>query len=117
MNAVDRAKILNRYQQYAERFDRDAASRQRLGLTLVDSAESTQPGLPGGAQQLTPREQDVLELVAKGLTDTEIGSEARISEHTVKSHLKHVYWKLHAKNRAHAVALGVSTGLLQLAAA
>jgi DNA-binding CsgD family transcriptional regulator len=82
---------------------------------LVHS-ESTKPALLGRAEQLSPRERRILELVAEGLTDSEIGRNAGISGHTVKTHLKHVYSKLAARNRAHAVALGVSNGLLRLAA-
>jgi ATP/maltotriose-dependent transcriptional regulator MalT len=115
MNAVARAEIMTRYRQHAARFDRDTASRQRLGLAQADP-ESTEPALTTQTQ-LSLREQDVLELVAQGLSDNQIAREAGISTYMVKTHLKRVYSKLAARNRAHAVALGVSTGLLRLAAA
>ena len=117
MNAVARAEIMTRYRQHAARFDRDTESRQRLGLAPVPVDPESTRSAPTTQTQLSVREHDVLELVAQGLSDNQIGREAGISPYTVKSHLKSVYCKLAARNRAHAVALGVSTGLLRLAAA
>ena len=108
-----RTEILSRYEQHVERFDRAAEARRRLGLQLVER-EQSQPARSG--HQVSSREQDVLELVAAGLTDAEIGRNLSISEFTVKTHVKRLLMKLGAKNRAHAVALGVRCELLALAA-
>ncbi len=62
--------------------------------------------------QLSPRELDVLHWVAKGASNKEIGRNLHISEATVKSHLLHIYEKLGAEDRAHAVSLAVQKGLL-----
>ncbi|WP_248925202.1 response regulator [Paenibacillus hamazuiensis] len=48
---------------------------------------------------LTVREQDILELVAKGLSNREIADRLELSEHTVKNHLKNIMCKLHMENR------------------
>ncbi len=56
--------------------------------------------LPG----LTAREQQVLDLIADGLTNREISCDLFISESTVENHIHHIYEKLRISNRAQAVA-------------
>jgi DNA-binding NarL/FixJ family response regulator len=53
---------------------------------------------------LTVREREVLELMASGATNTQIGEELVVSEGTVKSHVKRILRKLRAANRAEAVS-------------
>jgi DNA-binding CsgD family transcriptional regulator len=62
--------------------------------------------------QLSERELSVLHHMARGLTDQEIGGAVGISEFTVKTHVRRLYRKLAAKNRAHAVARGLVQGHL-----
>lgn len=69
------------------------------------------PASPGG-EQLSVRERDVLELVAKGTSNKEIAAELFISEATVKTHLTHIFAKLGAKDRAAAVATAYDRGIL-----
>jgi DNA-binding NarL/FixJ family response regulator len=66
-------------------------------------------------QVLTPRELDVLRLVARGLQNKEIAGELTISERTVKFHVTAVMHKLGAGNRTEAVTLAAQRGLIQLA--
>lgn len=66
------------------------------------------------SEQLSPREIDVLGWVARGATNREIGQKLHISEATVKSHLLHIYEKLGASDRAHAVTLAVQKGLIEI---
>ena len=54
------------------------------------------------ASELSTREQEVLELIAKGLPDKEIAAKLSISISTVRFHLKHVYDKLHVRSRMEA---------------
>lgn len=54
--------------------------------------------------QLSPREQEVLALLAQGLTNPEIGLELTVSENTVRFHLKNIYEKLNVTNRTEAAA-------------
>ena len=61
---------------------------------------------------ITRRELDVLELIAKGLTNREIAEKLFVSENTVKTHSSRVFDKLGAKRRTQAVQLGKEFGLL-----
>jgi DNA-binding NarL/FixJ family response regulator len=63
-------------------------------------------------QQLTPREVDVLKLVGRGLSNTEIAGELVISEVTVKSHLTHIFTKLGVRDRAGAIVFAFDRGLV-----
>lgn len=64
------------------------------------------------SEPLSQREQEVLELVAKGSTNREAAKQLFISEATVKTHLLHVYAKLGVNDRAAAVAAAFSRGYL-----
>ncbi|MEZ4517630.1 MAG: response regulator transcription factor [Chloroflexota bacterium] len=66
------------------------------------------------AEDLTPREKEVLELVAQGLTNKAIGLRLSISEHTVKFHLNSVLGKLGAQSRTDAVVKATRQGLISL---
>ena len=63
-----------------------------------------QPAAPAGAEaaQLSEREREVLERLARGLPDKEIAAELNISLPTVRYHLKHIYEKLHVRTRIEA---------------
>ncbi len=61
---------------------------------------------------LSPREEEVLRLVAQGATNKEIADSLFISENTVKTHLRNIMDKLHLANRSQAAAYAVKRGLL-----
>lgn len=64
------------------------------------------PSLPApAARGLSPREVEILQLVARGLTDAEIGQLSNISPRTVQRHITNILNKLNCRNRSHAVAL------------
>ena len=63
-------------------------------------------------EALTPRETEVLRLVAAGLGNKEIASRLEISEHTVKFHVASIMGKMGAGSRTEAVTLGIRNGLI-----
>lgn len=65
-------------------------------------------------EPLTPREGDVLRLLAQGLTNRQIAASLGISEHTVKFHVSAIYAKLRVSNRAEAVRTGARWGFVAL---
>jgi two-component system, NarL family, response regulator LiaR len=62
---------------------------------------------------ITPRELEILELIAQGLSNREIAGKLFVSENTVKTHSSRVFDKLGAKRRTQAVQLGKEMGLLR----
>jgi DNA-binding NarL/FixJ family response regulator len=79
------------------------------------SSGSTQPrALDELAEPLTPRESEVLQMLASGLANKEIATKLAISEHTVKFHVASILGKLGASSRTEAVARGIRRGLVFL---
>ena len=63
---------------------------------------------------LTPREIDVLQLIARGNANKIIAAELSLTEETVKSHIRNILSKLGANDRTHAVAIGLKRGIIGL---
>ena len=75
-------------------------------MDAIKEAEQPPPQQPPPEQSeesLSPRELEILMLVAKGLTNKEIAGRLSLSSHTVSNHLRHIYEKLHVHCRAEAV--------------
>lgn len=62
-------------------------------------------------EDLTPREQDILRLLAKGITNKEIAKDLFISEQTVKSHLNRIFRKLKVSRRLEAILYAIKKGI------
>ena len=71
---------------------------------LVAGIRGTEHGAPG-LDSLSPREEEILRLLAEGMTDREIGEALTISTRTVESHVSNILRKLDARNRAAAARL------------
>ena len=88
------------------------------GLMISEADElrgfSEQPGVDDGEIVLTPREGEVLGLLAHGASNKAIARALDISVHTAKFHVASVLAKLGARNRSDAVAIGMRRGLVLL---
>ncbi len=83
----------------------------RLLAEFVRLAQHETPiAQPDSGSDLTPREHEVLNLIASGATDKEIAAQLSLSLHTVKSHVHSILSKLHAINRRHAANLAGQQG-------
>ncbi|HEY3129368.1 MAG TPA: response regulator transcription factor [Acidobacteriota bacterium] len=85
------------------------------GLMIFDSAlVPKRPDDDRLAEPLTPRESEVLRLLADGLGNKEIAIRLGISEHTIKFHIRSILGKLGASSRTEAVSRGLRSGLIEL---
>jgi DNA-binding NarL/FixJ family response regulator len=81
---------------------------------LIERFSQRAPAAPRpDLAQLTPRELEVLTLLARGLSNAEIAQTFVVSEHTVKTHVAHVLQKLDLRDRVQAVVLAYESGLVQ----
>jgi DNA-binding NarL/FixJ family response regulator len=87
------------------------AVTRRLIERFVQSAPPAAP--PPALGELTPREAEVLALVARGLSNAEIAAELVLSEATVKTHVKRMLRKLRLRDRVQAVVLAYEVGLVR----
>lgn len=83
----------------------DPAVQGRLLAAATAATAATAPLAPAAElpDELTPREADVLRLIARGMSNTEIAAALVVSEATVKSHINHLFAKIGARDRAQAV--------------
>jgi DNA-binding NarL/FixJ family response regulator len=75
-----------------------------IARKIVQSFQRFNSGLPSGADNLSPREREVLELLARGHLYKEIADLLEISVPTVNTHIHRIYEKLHVRSRSQAVA-------------
>ncbi len=68
---------------------------------------------PRAFAELTPRELEVLRLIARGLSNSDIAHQLVVGDATVKTHVARIFSKLHIHDRAQAVVLAYETGLVQ----
>lgn len=110
LRAGARAYVLKRevHRELLETIRAVHAGRKRIpseiAVELVDRARG----------DLTPREIDVLRLIAAGNANKQIADQLSIGEASVKSHVANILSKLGANDRAHAVAIGLKRGIIEL---
>jgi DNA-binding CsgD family transcriptional regulator len=116
-DASRREQILTAYASHARRFDQIASCGYHPTGLFPRIENSSGAPVPGSAPEeyldsLSEREQQVLSLVALGLSNAAISEKLSISAETVKTHVRHIVQKLHAHNRANAVFRACERGLL-----
>jgi DNA-binding CsgD family transcriptional regulator len=87
---------------------REALNDLEEYLSAVSGPRFQRPTMGG----LTPREHEVLSLLADGYTTAEVAKRLSLSEHTVRSRVKATLAKLGARNREQAVAIAIRSGAL-----
>jgi DNA-binding NarL/FixJ family response regulator len=94
-----------------------AAGLVAIALEWTDALRNglaVERGARDSGEALTPREVEVLRLIAEGLGNKQIAARLAISEHTVKFHVASVFAKIRASTRAEAVMIGARRGLIVL---
>ncbi|KUO03130.1 response regulator [Streptomyces caeruleatus] len=93
----------------------DALLAPSITRRLVErfAAAAPAPPPPTSLSALTPRELEVLTLLGRGLSNTELAEHLTLSEATVKSHVARIFSKLTLRDRAQAVVLAYETGLVK----
>lgn len=90
----------------------EAIREVHAGRTYLPAAVAARLRESRPAGRLTPREQETLDLLGKGLRNRELGAVLGISEQTVKTHLKSLFRKLEVADRAEAVREGFCRGII-----
>ena len=96
---------------HAGRTHLDPAVQQRLIEVAVAHAAGPATAQPRGTDDLTPRETEVLRLIAAGLSNLEIAERLVLSNATVKTHINRIFFKIGARDRAQAVRYAYDHGL------
>lgn len=89
-----------------------AMRRATLGLRRAAALDAGSSDAPSVAVRLSPREREVLELSARGLTADGVAEELFLSVETVRTHTRNAIKKLGARNRLHAVVIALSAGVI-----
>lgn len=92
----------------------DAIRAVHRGHRWIPNEVAQEIAAHAGQEMLSGREIDVLERIAQGLSNREIGGLLSLSEDTIKARVKTILSKLDARDRTHAVVLAVKRGLLRL---
>ncbi len=90
-----------------------AIEKVAAGETFVDPAlMAALTQSRGGSDVLTPREREILQLLADGLSNADVAGQLFISQETVKSHVRHILTKLEADTRTQAVAIALRDAMI-----
>ena len=106
------SQVLAEFQRMADVLARRGASSSAGTRREAAQARASERLPP--VEELTPREETILELLTEGLTNAGIAARLHLSEGTVKNYVSEILSKLHANDRTHAVVLAIKRGLLDL---
>jgi DNA-binding NarL/FixJ family response regulator len=103
----------NRFEELIAAIEAVALGQVRVPPDLLDGLViHLRPKEAKVGHDLTPRERQILEMLASGRSTTDMVSELVVSVHTVRNHVRNVLQKLHASSRLEAVAVATRVGLL-----
>ncbi len=86
----------------------------RVGAAAPPAPAAQQPAAEPEGKKLSARESEILQLIAKGVSNSEAAQLLGISKATIRTHLEHIYRKLEVTNRVEAVTEGLRKGLIQV---
>ena len=92
----------------------DTALSPTLAHSMLHEVHKIEAATREGDRLITPREEEVLQLVADGCSTPEVADKLFISQKTVKNHLASIYEKLNARDRTQAVLIAVKMGIIKL---
>jgi LuxR family maltose regulon positive regulatory protein len=98
--------------EWLEKIRRQASAYAKKLLAVAESARQAEAQAGQGTPQLSPREREILANLSQGMTREEIASISSLSAHTVKNLIRGIYHKLGAVNKADAVRIAASRGLV-----
>jgi len=90
----------------------EAPMSKELAFRLLQEFQPREQKPEAAMNPLTAREKEILERVAKGESNREVAEVLKISEHTVKNHLKNILQKLHLENRVQLTRYAIENGLI-----
>lgn len=88
-------------------------ARALLKLVIPNATQNQQP-VPPPDCPLTERELEILQIIAKGLSNNEAAKVLGLSKATIRTHLEHIYEKLDVTNRVEAVTEGIRQGIISI---
>lgn len=91
-----------------------AVDPRLIAPALLRGLPEEEHGADTGGESLTERENQVLQLLARGLSNKQVAANLFISDHTVKFHISSIFTKLGVTNRTEAVRVGIQRGLVVL---
>jgi DNA-binding NarL/FixJ family response regulator len=86
----------------------------RTGADPAQAAAAQEATGPGALRPLSDREKEILQLIAKGISNSEAAGILSVSKATIRTHLEHIYQKLDVTNRVEAVTEGIRKGLIDV---
>ena len=108
------ASVLNEFVRQAEQLEaHPGSSSPSEDDSEVDLDDPSQNPTQDADIELTPRQQQILEMIAEGYLYKEVGAALHISENTVKYHMGEIIQRLHVKNREQVIAYAIRSGLLK----